>query len=87
MDQEEHWKDIEKGKEEDYFLRKHREWLEKKRGSKGDKGVGQGAEPVRCPRCSDPLEEISQRQVVVLKCPGCGGGWLDREALKTIMAG
>jgi hypothetical protein len=40
MNERDVWKDAEKGKEEDYFMKKHREWLEKKKQKKGEPGGG-----------------------------------------------
>ncbi|MDX1764674.1 MAG: zf-TFIIB domain-containing protein, partial [bacterium] len=77
MDGEGHWKEIEKGQEEDYFLRKHREWLEKKRSVKGEDQAGESKGSLLCPRCRRGLHETSQQQWVILECPECGGGWLD----------
>jgi len=82
---DDHWKEVEKGKEEDYFLKQHREWLEKKRSLKGGDKAGEGDRLLLCPRCGETLHETSQQQWVILKCPGCGGGWLDGAILKALM--
>ena len=71
------WKDVERGKEEDYFLRKHREWLEKKQG----RGA---AAPPACPACGSALEAQDLRGVAVRRCPDCGGAWLDAEAVDAL---
>jgi hypothetical protein len=85
MKEDEHWKEIEKGKEEDYFLRKHREWLEKKRRLKGETGAEEKAGALMCPRCVLPLHESHLKKEAILKCSGCGGGWIDAESLKSLL--
>lgn len=84
-DGEEHWKEIEKGKEEDYFLKQHREWLEKKRSLKGGDKAAESDRPLVCPRCGGALYKTSQQQFAILKCPECSGGWLDGAELKALL--
>lgn len=86
MKKKDTWKDVEKGKEEDYFLKKHREWLEKKQRSKDEKEGGNGAGPdLPCPRCKKPLTEDASLQSIVYRCESCGGGWLDQSSLKALL--
>jgi len=73
------WKDVERGKEEDYFLRKHREWLEKKRGRSGGSAVS------ACPSCGSGLRETVIRNLPLRRCPDCGGAWLDAAAVATLV--
>jgi Zn-finger nucleic acid-binding protein len=84
MNEKDRWKDVERGREEDYFLKKHREWLEKKRGGKGPQGETPSSEALTCPRCSKPLVARTLKQQTVHACPACGGGWLEANALKEL---
>lgn len=87
MDKKDVWKDQEKGKEEDFFMRKHREWLEKNKREKADldRKKQRGEEPLSCPRCKKPLEKTPTRSLTILRCHTCGGGWLDRKDVKGLL--
>jgi len=76
------WDEVEKGKEEDYFLKKHREWLEKKRGSKGEMGTEEIGLSPACPHCGASLRKVPFQGGAVLQCVKCRGGWLDAETLR-----
>ncbi len=84
MNEKDRWKDVEKGREEDYFLKKHREWLEKKRGGKATQGETSSSATLTCPRCSKPLAARTLAQQTVHTCDACGGGWLEANALKEL---
>ncbi len=84
MNEKDRWKDVERGREEDYFLKKHREWLEKKRREKGAPEEALPQEVLACPRCSKPLVAGTLKQQRVHTCDACGGGWLEANALKEL---
>ncbi len=84
MNEKDHWKDVERGREEDYFLKKHREWLEKKRSEKGISEVTASHTALACPRCSKPLMVRTLKQQTVHTCDACGGAWLEANALKAL---
>ncbi|OIP62364.1 MAG: hypothetical protein CO150_03695 [Nitrospirae bacterium CG_4_9_14_3_um_filter_53_35] len=85
MRKKEQWEEIEKGKEEDYFLKKHREWLEKKAGSKDKKEEIEAApDELLCPLCKTGLKEDWKGSFRIQRCRSCGGGWLDQEGLEKL---
>ncbi len=84
MKEKDPWKDVERGREEDYFLKKHREWLEKKRREKSGPERTHPQEVLRCPRCSEPLVARTLKQHTVHACDACGGGWLEAKGLKEL---
>jgi Zn-finger nucleic acid-binding protein len=87
MNERDIWKDAEKGKEEDYFMKKHREWLEKKKQKK-DEPEGKpkkGNKAIACPRCEKPLSEKNILGMDLFHCGICGGGWLDQESLRGLL--
>ena len=83
MNERDIWKDAEKGKEEDYFMKKHREWLEKKKQKKGESEGKPKTDKkeIACPRCEKPLSEKNILGMDLFHCGICGGGWLDQENL------
>ena len=40
---------------------------------------------MRCPKCGTILQEVPYRSVKVDECPGCGGIWLDKGELETLI--
>lgn len=82
MKKKDKWDEVEKGQEEDFFLRKHREWLEKKRCGTGGKTTGEEASSPSCPLCGVSLRKVPFQDGSVLQCTKCGGGWLDSETLR-----
>jgi hypothetical protein len=88
MDKKDKWKDAEKGIEEDFFMKKHREWLEKNRREKAElvRRKEKTKEELLCPRCSKPLVEKEFTKSRVLTCESCRGGWLDRQNLEELLS-
>lgn len=43
------------------------------------------AKPRTCPRCVKPLDTVKGREVELDLCPGCGGVFLDRGELTTLI--
>lgn len=85
MKKKELWDEIEKGKEEDYFLKKHREWLEKKTGLKDQKEETEApAHELFCPLCKTALKEDWKGSFRIQRCRTCGGGWLDQDGLEKL---
>ncbi len=83
MQKKDPWEELEKGKEEDYFLKKHREWVEKRRKAK--EGQGPRADSILiCPRCGEPLRERIVKEWKLHQCERCGGAWMEEEVLKRV---
>lgn len=43
-------------------------------------------EPLRCPKCIEPLERVGILEWVVDRCTGCGGMWFDADELDVVRA-
>lgn len=41
---------------------------------------------MKCPRCGNQLVETVRQQILVDHCPICGGIWLDRNRIDTLLA-
>jgi hypothetical protein len=82
MRKKDKWEEAEKGKEEDYFLKKHREWLEKKRGGEEAAPNREDSSSPSCPCCGIALKKVPLQGGAVLYCSKCRGGWLDSELLR-----
>lgn len=41
---------------------------------------------MRCPKCGDKLEEITFQEIMVDRCTGCQGVWLDSGELERLTA-
>ncbi len=82
-------RDVERGREDDYFARRDRELLEKMRsgqGSEAEASLRQGAIG-RCPKCGIGLRHRELRGVNVDECETCGGLWLEKGELEVIAKG
>lgn len=81
------WKDAEKGKEEDYFMKKHREWLEKRKNEKAepDSKTRKANNELACPRCKKPLSGKKLSGINLFQCGTCEGAWLDEKNLKAFL--
>jgi hypothetical protein len=74
-----------KGLEEEYFHRKEQEALEKTR----QRIAAEESEPIkvsfmRCPKCSEKLEEHIFNDIKVDRCNSCQGVWLDPGELERL---
>lgn len=76
------WDDRKKAMEDEYFVKKEKELLEKLK-AKQEKESEQVAS-MRCPKCGAPLKERSFQKIAVDQCTGCGGIWLDPGELEQI---
>ena len=74
---------VERAKEDIYFAERERELLNKLKEQlqKLDKT---GSE-IHCPKCAGLLEPHSFHEVVLDRCSKCGGIWLDKGELETII--
>jgi len=66
--------------EDTYFAAQDRAKLEKLRVA-----ASQASPPGLCPRCSVKLAQREHHQVPVDECPKCGGVWLDKGELQTLI--
>lgn len=70
-------------KEDEFFAREDRERIERLRAQR------QHAEQVAgliCPRCQGAMAEETHEGVLIDRCTGCGGVWLDPGELQALTA-
>ena len=76
------WDERKKAMEDEYFVKKEKELLEKLK-AKQEKESKQVAS-MRCPKCGAPLKERRFQKIAIDQCTGCGGIWLDAGELEPI---
>jgi hypothetical protein len=80
------WDERRKGQEEEYFYRKEQAALAKTRDRQAaeERQRRQAATFMRCPKCAEPLTEITFQDIQVERCTGCQGVWLDPGELERL---
>ena len=80
------WDERKKAQEDEYFVKKEKELIAKlKSKQEGEKKAElQELCRMRCPKCGEPLQELSFQKIVVDQCAGCGGIWLDAGELEQV---
>jgi len=80
------WDERKKAQEDEYFVKKERELLEKlkARHTKESKQAVKEMCHMRCPKCGEGLRERSFQKVLIDQCEGCGGIWLDAGELEAV---
>lgn len=77
------WEERKKAKENEYFIKKEHELLEKMKHDSEEETVKQCCKG-RCPKCGEQIEPMTFREVPLDRCPGCGGVWLGPNDLKIL---
>ena len=67
--------------EDTYFAQQDRAKLEKLK----QQAVSQTAQLGMCPRCFVKMTQREHHQVQIDECPNCGGLWLDKGELQTLI--
>jgi uncharacterized protein with PIN domain len=77
---------VERGRENAYFRKLDQELLEKLRQQEAEEleEAIRAYTRMRCPKCGEPLQEMTYHRVKVDECTGCGGIWLDKGELETL---
>ena len=80
------WDERKKALEEEYFVKKEKELIEKLKAKQAGAKKENLEEMchMRCPKCSEPLKERSFQKVLIDQCTGCGGIWLDAGELEQV---
>jgi len=80
------WDEREKALEDEYFLRKEHELIERLRAKRAENQERDQtkASPVQCPKCDGALVEIAFEEVQIDRCGKCNGVWLDAEELEKL---
>jgi len=85
--------DTKREQEEKYFAEqelKKRQEYRKKINAEKEKLKAEGLKNehwMKCPKCGQDLEEIGFADVMVDKCKGCQGIWLDHGELELLLEG
>lgn len=79
-------RDAEKGREDEYFVRRDRELIAKLHEEKEKEFADElrAGSPMRCPRCGGQMGSRLQHDVRTHECAACGGLWLDKGELETL---
>lgn len=87
-------RDVERGREDQYFAERDRELLEqlRRRAKSGEvegkadqlEGALKEAAHMHCPKCGTRLGQRTLHGVSVDECPACRGVWLDEGELQEI---
>ena len=78
------WDERKKAQEDEYFVRKERELLEKMKAKQ--QAEVQEAAKLKCPRCGTVLKESTFQKVVIDQCSDCHGVWLDAGEIEQLVA-
>lgn len=80
------WDERKKAQEDEYFVKKERELLEKLKAKQDHeaKESVKSACHMRCPKCGEPLKERTFRKIVIDECTACRGIWLDAGKLEQV---
>ncbi len=78
-------------KEEEYFFKKNKELIERRRRELDAQRTQEAAERkkqafwMRCPKCGGRLEEIELRGIKLDRCPSCGGTFFDKGEMELFL--
>ena len=80
------WDERKKAMEEEYFVKKEREQLEKLKAKQQAESneAAKMACYMKCPKCGGSLKERSFQKIEIDQCSGCGGIWLDAGELEQV---
>jgi len=79
------WDERKKAQEDEYFVKKERELLEKLKGKQAaESKASKDASRMKCPKCGEPLQERSFQKIQIDQCTGCNGIWLDPGELEQV---
>ena len=76
---------VERAKEDIYFAAKDRELIEKLKARLEKLQPRPEAPVATCPKCKAALESYSFIEIILDRCPACGGIWFDRGELEQIL--
>lgn len=82
------WDERKKAQEDEYFVKKERELLEKMRAKQQAEAqqAANEAAALKCPRCAAMLKESTFQKIVIDQCPSCNGVWLDAGEIEQLAA-
>jgi hypothetical protein len=73
--------------EEDYFTKRDRELLQKKRHELDEEADREERQQhfMKCPKCGADLQSEEFHSVTIDRCPDCDGIWLDSGEIDSLM--
>lgn len=77
------WKEREKALENEYFVKKEREQIERLRSDEQEKLIREMCRN-RCPKCGEVIKPVTFRGVPLDQCPSCKGVWLGPKDLQIL---
>ena len=78
-------REVEKGREDEYFTRRDRELIAKLHEEKEKQVVdAMRGGALRCPRCGGQMSPRTEHGVRAEECSSCGGLWLDKGDFETL---
>lgn len=80
------WDERKKAQEEEYFVKKEKEAIEKLKARQEREAKHSIKESwhMRCPKCGGHLKERRFQKILIDQCAGCGGIWLDVGELEEV---
>ena len=75
-----------RSREDEYFAREDKERIEQLREERRKAQAAAGILGLDCPRCDGRLMEETYEGVLIDRCDGCGGVWLDPGELQALTA-
>ena len=80
------WDERKKAKEDEYFVKRERELLEKMKAKQASevKAAAKKISFMKCPKCGGTLKERSFQKVLIDQCADCNGIWLDAGELEQV---
>jgi uncharacterized protein len=79
------WHEREKALENEYIYRHEKELADQRKAELKEQEIREFCKN-RCPKCGDPIEQVTFRGVPLDRCPGCGGVWLGINDLRILAA-
>jgi hypothetical protein len=82
------WEERKKAQEDEYFVRKERELLEKLKAKQQADAQQAATEAagLKCPRCGAAMKESTFQNIVIDQCTACNGVWLDAGEIEQLVA-
>jgi uncharacterized protein len=80
------WDERKKAQEDEYFVKKEKELIAKLK-TEQEKEARQSTQQIcfmRCPKCGESLKESTFQKILIDRCTGCHGIWLDAGELETV---
>jgi uncharacterized protein len=74
---------VERAKEDIYFAERDRELINKLKEEL--QKVDKPGSEIHCPKCPGLMETYSFREIILDRCPMCGGIWMDKGELEAVI--